>query len=198
MQASSPSTSTLNSINDVSALSRSNRSGVGISYPRPACDYHAEQKSGILWKRGKKKDSFHRRLFILDGEENTLRYYNQATNVRKICPPWHAPLLNFYTRVRVCATARRARARQANNIRAKTLFWISSCDLTVWSTSWRHGYLGCNIDHHKEHLFLLRRCAALLTCMSCIYGSGKSLCHGTFSSLSCDVRNSKTRDNFFF
>jgi hypothetical protein len=56
--------------------------------PFPVSDYHAEHKKGYLWKRGKKKDTFYRRLFILDGDENTLRYYNQEKNVRAN-PPEH-------------------------------------------------------------------------------------------------------------
>lgn len=35
-------------------------------------------KEGFLWKRGKKKDRYQQRLFVLDGRQNTLSYYTAS------------------------------------------------------------------------------------------------------------------------
>jgi len=39
--------------------------------------YLLGQKEGYLWKRGKEDKHFQKRRFVLDSNENTLRYYNK-------------------------------------------------------------------------------------------------------------------------
>ena len=54
--------------------------------------YQAEHREGYLWKRGREDRRFQRRLFVLEEDENTLRYYNSDNvsrgrdcNLRAIC-----------------------------------------------------------------------------------------------------------------
>jgi hypothetical protein len=49
----------------------------------PTNAYQQEYKEGFLWKRAKNKDCFNRRLFVVDGKENTLRYYIKDQSERQ-------------------------------------------------------------------------------------------------------------------